>query len=655
MASSSTDTRNQMRNSFTLDDVPASELPSNPFSFEAPAAPAPSRRHERSLSDEIKPQRPPVASNDGTDWLRFVIDTLKQTSLVAQDLDEAVPPLPAEFTEVRNLRHHTAPLSAAIHAPRIFRRIQSLFGLGRSSFYQSWELTEERMRVGAGRSGSLFFKSANHRFLLKTVSPKEAKQLTEILPNYYAHMHKYAKETNLLRIYGLWWFSAPGSLLGVYAIVFNNLFYTPANPTGRFIVKFDLKGRAPKPGKAGRYVDQPKFQHVFKDTDVVHSLLLSPLDRASILASLKSDTDFLCANNLMDYSLLIGIRPVSGLRRVSPKEDATHPLWGMIDRNDVAAAQQFLTAEKIPDLIHPQGGNTFLQLATWNRRYAIVSLLLAAGAPVDERNFKGITALHLAAAKGSKKLCQLLINHGADVNALSVLGNTPLHRARLHDRIALCNWLITEQHADPHIKNIRGEVAFENPPASQGMPGSVYDAHLPKTYILADQKAVLSVGVIDFLCYFGYRKGAEYRLKRLYGWSQESISVNPPDFYARRFLRYSEKLFLHPDDLRREEALLEMDTLLNADNQSLISFDVLPGNVLSQFGSIFKFSQDSPPASPTSSSSQHTPPPSSFFGSFRAVPEAFLTRMFQKDSAKLELSDPADDHDDDTTTPDLED
>jgi hypothetical protein len=64
--------------------------------------------------------------------------------------------------------------------------------------------------------------------------------------------------------------------------------------------KYDLKG-----SWIDRHTSDPKG--IKKDSDLFRKLLLHDSTRASFLAAITADAQFLCANNIMDYSLLLGV------------------------------------------------------------------------------------------------------------------------------------------------------------------------------------------------------------------------------------------------------------------------------------------------------------------------------------------------------------
>merc|ERR1719471_2607285 len=59
-------------------------------------------------------------------------------------------------------------------------------------------------------------------------------------------------------------------------------------------------------------------------------------------------------------------------------------------------------------------------------RVDLARLLLRARADVNERDTKGVTALHVATFDGNSDLCKVLLVGRADVNACDRHGQTPL-------------------------------------------------------------------------------------------------------------------------------------------------------------------------------------------------------------------------------------
>ena len=90
-----------------------------------------------------------------------------------------------------------------------------------------------------------------------------------------------------------------------------------------------------------------------------------------------------------------------------------------------------------------------------------IQRLLALGADIDVRNYKGKTALHCAAKAGFLKVIDLLIKEGATVDAIDNNGETPLFdalRSTIKDsekRHAATEALLA-QGANPNLENRKG-------------------------------------------------------------------------------------------------------------------------------------------------------------------------------------------------------
>ena len=75
------------------------------------------------------------------------------------------------------------------------------------------------------------------------------------------------------------------------------------------------------------------------------------------------------------------------------------------------------------------GLQTPLSKASSNGETKLVQSYLANGSDVNERNFNGTTALHMAIHNRHTNIVKLLVASGADINAKCKNGFTPLHSA----------------------------------------------------------------------------------------------------------------------------------------------------------------------------------------------------------------------------------
>jgi cytohesin len=130
--------------------------------------------------------------------------------------------------------------------------------------------------------------------------------------------------------------------------------------------------------------------------------------------------------------------------------------------SDPAILELFLKAGANPNVKYDedQYQNPPLQAVVSQNQQSQAELLLAHGADVNAANKNGWTALHQAAAGGSKPIAELLIKAGARVNQRDFSGNTPLLLAvsSKHPEVAQ---LLLESKADPNIRDKNGQTPLD--------------------------------------------------------------------------------------------------------------------------------------------------------------------------------------------------
>eukprot|EP01006_Ploeotia_vitrea_P016865 TRINITY_DN47789_c0_g1_i1.p1 TRINITY_DN47789_c0_g1~~TRINITY_DN47789_c0_g1_i1.p1 ORF type:complete len:894 (-),score=65.71 TRINITY_DN47789_c0_g1_i1:81-2762(-) len=196
------------------------------------------------------------------------------------------------------------------YRPRVFAALRELHGISAEDYRESWVFhapTQLAIHGSAGRSGSLFINSVDRRFLLKTIPKGEVIKLLATLRNYYNHIKTNACSI-IMRIFGLHRFVHRGGK--TYVMVVSNVSSLPRCIAGSvteppFI--FDLKGRQPKPGHFGCHAEDT----VTKDNDIGRKFMLSPQTHALFHAQLSCDVSFLRRNDLMDYSIMVGVYRLS--------------------------------------------------------------------------------------------------------------------------------------------------------------------------------------------------------------------------------------------------------------------------------------------------------------------------------------------------------
>ncbi|GAM89451.1 hypothetical protein ANO11243_074890 [Dothideomycetidae sp. 11243] len=160
-----------------------------------------------------------------------------------------------------------------------------------------------------GKTKSLFLKTLDDRFVIKSLQEVELKAFTRFAPDYFAFMSQtlfHGVPSVIAKMFGLFQVMIKNPATGVefssYLLVMENLFYDH-KPTRRFDLKGSMRNR--KIESTG----QP--DEVLLDENLVETIFEKPLfvrehARKLVKASVWNDTMFLCRQNVMDYSLMAG-------------------------------------------------------------------------------------------------------------------------------------------------------------------------------------------------------------------------------------------------------------------------------------------------------------------------------------------------------------
>jgi 1-phosphatidylinositol-3-phosphate 5-kinase len=160
-----------------------------------------------------------------------------------------------------------------------------------------------------GKTKSLFLKTLDDRFVIKSLQEVELKAFTKFAPDYFAFCAQslfHGVPSVIAKMFGLFQVELRNPNNGVefssYLLVMENLFYS-RNPTR----KFDLKG-----SMRNRKIESTGLpDEVLLDENLVETIFEKPLfvrehARKLLKASVWNDTMWLCRQNVMDYSLMAG-------------------------------------------------------------------------------------------------------------------------------------------------------------------------------------------------------------------------------------------------------------------------------------------------------------------------------------------------------------
>lgn len=182
--------------------------------------------------------------------------------------------------------------------PVAFANLRRIFGMDEASYGRSIQKMDGGGTQDSGKSGSLFWFSEDKQILLKSITEGEGQKLVDILDDYSAHFESRLKSGGLVllsRFYGL--YRVVVGKESVVMIAMNNVF---GNQSPERV--YDIKGTT-----EDRYVE-PAPGHVMKDLNYAGmEVHLSPAEVAQLHEAVDADSELLERNNIMDYSLLLGV------------------------------------------------------------------------------------------------------------------------------------------------------------------------------------------------------------------------------------------------------------------------------------------------------------------------------------------------------------
>jgi len=213
------------------------------------------------------------------------------------------------------------------YAPMVFQRIRTSFGINQDDYLRSvgpeqllgnmvlGNLSSLSELSSEGKSGAFFYYTADGRYMMKTVTPKEFQLLKRMLKKYYDHIMKN-RSTLICRFLGLHCLRVRKAPKGakrlvqsekkLYFLVMGNMFN--AIEIHR---RYDLKGSWV--GRETPHENRFDPSIALKDMDFKQaneSIRVGKELKESIVQQIIDDSAFLRDNNVIDYSLLLGIHDI---------------------------------------------------------------------------------------------------------------------------------------------------------------------------------------------------------------------------------------------------------------------------------------------------------------------------------------------------------
>ena len=191
------------------------------------------------------------------------------------------------------------------YCPLVFRNVRERFGVDEIEYMNTLTTMPPVLIGSPGRSGANFYRSYDGRFILKSHTSDEIALVHQILPNYHMHIVACECKTLLPHIMGMYRITVDNK--ESYWVVMRNIFSVQL-PMHRM---YDLKGSTVD--RVASPKERQKTNPTLKDLDFLShydKLKVSPAAKSYLIDTLKEDVRFLVAQNLMDYSLLVGVHDI---------------------------------------------------------------------------------------------------------------------------------------------------------------------------------------------------------------------------------------------------------------------------------------------------------------------------------------------------------
>ncbi|KAF9685022.1 hypothetical protein SADUNF_Sadunf03G0011100 [Salix dunnii] len=345
--------------------------------------------------------------------------------------------------------------------------------------------------------------------------------LLKMLPEYYIHVRK-CENTLITKFFGVHRLTLRGGKK-VRFVVMGNMFCTELRIHGRY----DLKGST-----QGRYTDKDKVGEntTLKDLDLAYEFHMDMMLRETLFKQLSLDCRFLESQQIIDYSLLLGIhfRAPEQLRAIlePPATMLNHATLATSDGSFCLGLTlklgQRVDVAKVLKLVWKSKH----ECSDWDN--GSVSEIFHKGYRINSEGKLLIPPKAL-----------LLVTHEP-----SSVSNTPGPHIRGD---ALKADSTGEKEADlflPGTGRLRVQLGV-NMPAQASHKLMQDDVDSAEIELFEVYDVVLYMGIIDILQEYKVKKKVEHACKSL-KFDPLSISIVEPKLYAKRFVNFLHKVFPQP-------------------------------------------------------------------------------------------------------------
>ena len=199
-------------------------------------------------------------------------------------------------------------------APYVFNTIRMMYGINSESYVQSLGIenistlarkySTMNQQSSAGKSGSFFFYTSDQKYMVKTISKSEFDFFLKILSAYFCYLMSNPNSF-IVKYFGLHKIECiknDKTINILYFVVMKNLF----QKISKLNFIYDLKGSLYK-----RITKLENSKEPLKDLNFLENnekIKLSKKNARKLKNQIQNDVNFLERNNIIDYSLLLGIK-----------------------------------------------------------------------------------------------------------------------------------------------------------------------------------------------------------------------------------------------------------------------------------------------------------------------------------------------------------
>ena len=189
------------------------------------------------------------------------------------------------------------------YCPLVFRNLRERFSIYDSDYLKSLTKFQPVANQLPSTSRPIkFYSTYDNQLILKTLSSDEVENMHHFLKEYHPYIVERYGKTLLPQYLGMYRLTVEGQV--TYIVVMRNIF----NSKLPIHKKYDLKGS--NPDREASEKERGKELPCFKDNDFIKDGAKLHLDidsKSKLISTLEADTAFLAKENLIDYSLCLGI------------------------------------------------------------------------------------------------------------------------------------------------------------------------------------------------------------------------------------------------------------------------------------------------------------------------------------------------------------